>query len=78
MKNLALRSIRYYQRKKFFHLPFFQALFMSDAICRFKPSCSEYAYQAIKKYDIFKGCWLGLKRIIKCHPFSKGGFDPVP
>ena len=46
--------------------------------CRFKPSCSEYAYQAIKKYGPFKGTFLSLKRILCCHPFHPGGFDPVP
>lgn len=46
--------------------------------CRFIPSCSEYAYQAILKYGILKGCWLAIKRILRCNPFCKGGYDPVP
>jgi len=46
--------------------------------CKFHPSCSEYTSQAITKYGVFKGCWLGLKRIIRCNPFSQGGHDPVP
>lgn len=46
--------------------------------CRFKPSCSEYAYQAINKYGPYKGTFLSLKRILCCHPFHPGGFDPVP
>jgi putative membrane protein insertion efficiency factor len=77
MKNAVLRLIRYYQKSKFFHLPIFQALFMTDRVCRFQPSCSEYTYQAIKKYDILKGSWLGLKRVLRCHPWSKGGYDPL-
>jgi hypothetical protein len=46
--------------------------------CRFEPSCSEYAYQALEKYGFFKGSWLALKRIGRCHPFHPGGYDPVP
>jgi len=45
--------------------------------CRFEPSCSEYARQAVEKYGATKGSWLGLKRILRCQPFSKGGYDPV-
>ena len=47
-------------------------------VCRFTPSCSEYARQAIAKHGIFKGGWLSLRRISKCHPFHEGGYDPVP
>ncbi len=46
--------------------------------CRFYPTCSNYAYQAINSYGIFKGVYLSIKRILKCHPFCPGGFDPVP
>jgi hypothetical protein len=46
--------------------------------CRFFPSCSEYACQAIVKYGALKGMWLGTKRILRCHPWHAGGFDPVP
>lgn len=46
--------------------------------CRFEPSCSEYAYQALGKYGFFKGSWLAIKRIGRCHPFHPGGYDPVP
>jgi hypothetical protein len=45
--------------------------------CRYTPSCSQYTLQAVEKYGIFKGLWLGLKRILRCHPFTKGGYDPV-
>lgn len=46
--------------------------------CRFNPSCSQYASEAITKYGAMKGVWLGLKRIIKCHPWGGQGYDPVP
>ncbi|MBA3030768.1 MAG: membrane protein insertion efficiency factor YidD [Desulfobacteraceae bacterium] len=46
--------------------------------CRYFPSCSEYAYQAIAKYGIIKGVFLSAKRILRCHPFCSGGIDPVP
>lgn len=45
--------------------------------CKFYPSCSDYTKQAIEKYGIFKGVFLGIKRILRCHPFSKGGYDPL-
>ncbi len=45
--------------------------------CKFYPTCSEYAKQAITKYGAVKGSWLGFKRILRCNPFSKGGYDPV-
>jgi len=45
--------------------------------CRFYPTCSEYSKQAIIKYGAFKGGWMGFKRIIRCHPFNPGGYDPV-
>jgi putative membrane protein insertion efficiency factor len=46
--------------------------------CRFTPSCSQYASEAIGKYGAFKGSWLALKRLGRCHPFCDGGYDPVP
>jgi len=46
--------------------------------CRFYPTCSSYALQAIQKYGPGKGSWLAVKRIFRCHPFHPGGFDPLP
>lgn len=47
-------------------------------VCRFTPTCSEYAIQAIKLHGPLKGTWLALKRISSCHPFGRSGYDPVP
>lgn len=47
-------------------------------VCRFVPTCSQYARQAISKYGAFKGSWLAAVRLSKCHPFHAGGYDPVP
>lgn len=47
-------------------------------VCRFEPTCSQYAKQAITKHGAFKGGWLALVRVLKCHPFHPGGYDPVP
>jgi len=77
MKKPVLKLIRSYQRSRFFHKPVFKALFLSDASCRFTPTCSHYSYKAISKYGILKGGLLSLKRIFKCHPWSKGGQDPL-
>ncbi|TEU14967.1 MAG: membrane protein insertion efficiency factor YidD [Anaerolineales bacterium] len=46
--------------------------------CRFVPSCSEYARQAVEKHGLLRGVWLGLGRLLRCHPFGPGGYDPVP
>jgi hypothetical protein len=46
--------------------------------CRFHPTCSEYGYQAIKQQGLIKGGFLAIKRVVRCHPWSRGGYDPVP
>ncbi|MCC6484424.1 MAG: membrane protein insertion efficiency factor YidD [Armatimonadetes bacterium] len=50
---------------------------VTPKVCRFQPSCSEYMAQAIEKYGVLVGFWMGLKRLLRCHPFHEGGFDPV-
>jgi putative membrane protein insertion efficiency factor len=45
--------------------------------CRFTPTCSEYTFEAVERYGALKGCFMGMKRIARCNPFCKGGFDPV-
>ena len=69
MSKLLLKLIRFYRK------------YLSPArppCCRFVPTCSEYALQAIGKYGALKGSWLALRRLLRCHPFCKGGYDPVP
>ena len=46
--------------------------------CRFTPSCSHYALEAIETHGTYKGIWIGAKRLLRCHPFARAGYDPVP
>ena len=78
MKKLLLKSIRFYQKYLSFDTGILKYLFLTDRACRFSPTCSEYTYQAVERYGIIYGLWLGLGRIIRCHPWNKGGIDPVP
>ena len=68
--------------RKFFCLPIrFYQKFISPlfpACCRFTPTCSQYALEAIEKHGVIKGFFLAFKRILRCNPYSKGGYDPVP
>jgi len=69
LKHIFLIIINFYRK------------FISPSLpssCRFYPTCSHYSYEAIERYGAIKGLWLSIKRISKCHPFHKGGFDPVP
>ena len=68
-KRIMLGMIRFYRR---FISPMF------PPCCRFTPTCSAYAMEAIQKYGAIKGGYLALRRILRCNPFSKGGYDPVP
>ncbi len=70
MKQGLLRLIRFYQRNISPH---------TNSHCRFIPSCSNYAYEAICRYGAIKGLYLALRRLLRCHPFYKGDpYDPVP
>ena len=77
MKRAALFLIKLYQKTLSLDTGIL-SIFYSERLCRFHPSCSQYTYEAINKYGVFKGSWLGLKRILRCHPWNDGGFDPVP
>ena len=69
MKKILVSFVRFYQ------------LTISSLMghcCRFQPTCSEYARQAIQTHGPIKGSWLALKRLLKCHPWGKSGYDPVP
>ncbi len=68
MKTLALGAIRLYQLTLSRMLP---------PACRFYPSCSQYAYEAIARYGVIRGGWLAVGRLCRCHPFNPGGYDPV-
>jgi len=46
--------------------------------CRYTPSCSEYSQEAVMRFGVFKGSWIAVKRIVRCHPWGKSGYDPVP
>ena len=69
MKQLLILVVRGYQVVLSPHLP---------ASCRYYPSCSQYAIEALEKHGALRGGWLAAKRIARCHPFRPGGFDPVP
>lgn len=69
IKRMMLAMLRFYKRNISPMLP---------PCCRFEPTCSVYAMQAIEKYGALKGGWLALKRILRCNPFHPGGYDPVP
>ena len=69
MKRLAIWLIKFYQKGISPKKP---------PCCRFTPTCSQYALEAFERFGFFKGGYLSLKRLLKCHPFHAGGYDPVP
>jgi len=69
MKWVFLKLIRFYQRHISTHTP---------PACRFRPTCSQYAFTAIERFGALKGGWLAVKRLLRCNPFCRGGYDPVP
>jgi len=75
IKKLTLALIKIYQKTCSPDQGFFR--YQAGPVCRFYPTCSEYTYQAIDKYGVLKGTRKGFKRIIRCHPWGQGGYDPV-
>ncbi len=69
LTRLFVSMVRFYQRN---------ISPLKPPVCRFAPSCSEYTRQAIVRYGAFKGTWMGMRRLSRCHPFHPGGYDPVP
>jgi putative membrane protein insertion efficiency factor len=65
----VLRLIRFYQRR---------ISILTPPSCRFFPTCSHYTYEAVERHGLRRGLWLSVKRLCRCHPFCKGGYDPVP
>lgn len=76
LKTFVLTLIRFYQKTLSFDHGIVGKIF-GEGMCRFYPTCSEYTYQAIDKYGVRKGSLLGLRRVIKCHPWHDGGYDPL-
>jgi len=76
MKKLILKIIRLYQ-KTLSPDHGFGRIFNRTVGCRFYPSCSQYVYEAVEKRGVIKGLFLGVWRILRCNPWSKGGYDPV-
>lgn len=70
MKRIFIGLIRFYQR--------YLSCLKRNGTCKYFPTCSQYAIEALEKYGIFKGGALAVWRILRCNPFSKGGYDPVP
>lgn len=77
MKRIILKLIKTYQKTEIFRGALAKQLFLNESACRFTPTCSDYTHQAVEKYGAGKGLFLGFKRIIRCHPWNKGGFDPL-
>jgi putative membrane protein insertion efficiency factor len=76
MKSIILKFLKFYKTN-----PVVRSLMMNPPMnwfgCKYAPTCSEYMYDAVKKYGVFKGISMGSFRILRCNPLAKGGFDPV-
>ena len=75
IQSIVLGLIRVYQKTLSFDHGIIGRI-LPVRFCRFYPTCSEYSYQAIARYGVFRGSWMSAKRIIRCHPWHDGGYDP--
>lgn len=78
VKKLLLRTIRLYQKSQLIDNPIRKMFIPGQTICRFQPTCSEYMFEAVEKYGVIKGMSLGIWRLLRCNPWSKGGYEPIP
>jgi len=69
MKKIAIVLLRFYKLAISPYIP---------SRCIYTPTCSEYAVEAVQQYGVLRGCWLAFRRLCRCHPFAKGGYDPLP
>jgi putative membrane protein insertion efficiency factor len=77
LKKIILSLIRVYQKISPIFNTLGRSLGLTKTDCKFIPSCSNYAIEAVNKHGAFKGTYLGFIRVLRCHPFAKGGYDPV-
>ena len=70
MKRILIAFVRFYQK--------YLSPLKKSGTCKYLPTCSEYALLAIERYGALRGGWMSFKRILRCHPFHEGGYDPVP
>lgn len=79
MKLLILKFIRLYQKTLSYDHGLMGKIFPNTRVCRYDPSCSQYTYEAVEKFGLLKGGWLGVKRVSRCHQWSNHPhYDPVP
>jgi putative membrane protein insertion efficiency factor len=76
-KQVVLKLIKWYKSTEGVRNEIARNLFLPEHACRFKPTCSEYTYEAVERYGVLRGLGMGFRRILRCGPWTKGGWDPV-